>query len=74
VKRELVVAASDPLDDAAAVMRHQKVGWLSVVDGKGRLVGRVTRARIDDYMKRIAADTGKSTDTGEATTVSKPEE
>ena len=60
VKRQLVVAAQDALDDAAAVMRHQRVGWLSVVDGKGQLVGRITRARIDDYVKRIDAEAGEA--------------
>jgi CBS domain-containing protein len=76
VKRDLVVAAGDALDDAAAVMWHQRVGWLTVVDGEGRFVGRITRARIDEYMKRIAAEAAKAAEAGEAggaTVESKPE-
>lgn len=69
--RELVVAAEDALHDAAALMRHQRVGWLSVVDGNGRLVGRITRARIEEYMKRTNAEAGKNV---EASVESKPEE
>lgn len=71
VTQELVVAAEDALDDAAAVMRHQRVGWLSVVDGKGRLVGRVTKARIDDYLKRVDSEHNESTEATEAAEASK---
>ena len=54
------IAAGDPLDDAAALMKHNKLQWLAVVDDEGRLAGNVTRAVVDRHAR--AAATGSRPD------------